>query len=171
MKLQHGHPIWRAHAMKTRPPSSAPRATRRVRRHGHEVSGGNRDLFVINDHHTRSAQYGVCILGTVVTVVVSNGLSATGKLHLVEPEGADAQRVADALVELAGRRMIRGRAAPLTRCTGETPSQQPMRRARRDSRSQAKLLACAKTAAESDRNRAEVPAGSPSSPAGLNEFG
>ncbi len=83
--------------MKTRPPS--PARTYRVEPDvtAIEVSRRNPDLFLIDDHHARSTQNSVRILGTVLTMVVSDGLSAAWKLHLVEPESADSQLVADAL--------------------------------------------------------------------------
>jgi hypothetical protein len=83
-----------------------------------EVAGTDSDLFVVDHDYPSSTQDGVGVLDAVVTMVVSNRLRASRKLDLVEPEGADAEFVTDAFVELAGCGMSSGAGGHL-RCVAQ----------------------------------------------------
>src|SRR5206468_3057880 len=57
-----------------------------------------RHLLAVDDDGAGAVDDGIHVLGSVVCVVVPDGLPTGWKLHLIEPEGADAEGLADALV-------------------------------------------------------------------------
>jgi hypothetical protein len=68
------------------------------RGHRDELPGPHGHLLAINDDGASTVDDGICILGSVVSVVVADGMPTGRELDLIEPEGADAEGLPDVLV-------------------------------------------------------------------------
>jgi hypothetical protein len=65
---------------------------------GDELAWADWHLVLIDDDYAVTANDCICILSAVLDVVMAHGGFPSGKLHLIQPEGADSERLTDPLV-------------------------------------------------------------------------